>query len=724
MGGAEQRPPWHLAEPLHRRGFLKLGGVAAAGLIVGFRFPEAGADGTSTFLPNAFVRISPDGAVTVVVNKSEMGQGVHTALAMLVAEELDCEWSRVRVEPAPVEPGYEDPVMGEYRTDGSTSIRSSWEPFRWAGASARQLLVQAAAAAWGVEARSLRTRSGHVFDDASGHSVSYGELTAAAAALPAPSAIALKKREEFTLIGTDVPRLEGRDKVTGAATFGFDVRLPGMLTAVVARPPTWGGSVRRFDAEPALAVPGVVRVKEVSTGIAVIARDFWSAHCGREALAVDWNDGPHAELSTAELRRRYRRLAEQPGLLVDEAGDVERSLAAATKRLTAEYEVPYLAHAAMEPLNAVARVTADGCEVWTGTQYQSMDQRVAAAVAGVSPQRVRIHTTLLGGGFGRRASPSADFVAEAVEVAKGEDSPVKTVWTREDDTRGGYYRPMFVHKLRTGLDGDGLPVAWHQRLVGQSVAKGTVLEPRMMKDGVDVASVLGTRLPYAIPHQRIESHNADKTLDVLWWRSVGHSHTAFANESFVDEIAHAGGRDPLELRRRLLAGMPRHLAVLELAAEKSGWGTPLPAGRARGIAIQKSFGSYVAEVAEVSLGASGDVRVHRVVCAADCGIAINPRNVAAQMEGAIVYGLSAALYGEITLDDGRVRQSNFHDYPVLRMDRTPAIEVHLVASGARPTGVGEPGLPPIAPAVANALFALTGRRLRKLPFRIGKRESL
>ena len=712
---------------LDRRDFLKLGGVAASGLVVGFYLPErwplAAAPAAGTFAPNAFVRISPDGATTVIVNKSEMGQGVHTALAMLVAEELDCDWSRIRVEPAPVEPEYDDPVMREYRTDGSTSMMSSWGPFRHAGATARHLLVAAAAARWGVEAKALRTEDGRVHHDATGRSASYGELAPAAAALPAPVDVPLKSPRDFRIIGTDVRRLEGKDKVTGAALFGLDLRLPGMLTAVVARPPVCGGKVKEVRSARARAVRGVVKVKEVSSGVAVIARDFWSARTGRDALEVVWDEGTNAGLSTEAMRRRYRELAETPGLLVEKEGDCERALAAAQQTLEAIYEVPYLAHAPMEPLNAVAHVKADGCDVWAGTQYQTMDQRVAAAVTGLRPEQVRIHTVLLGGGFGRRANPTSDFVAEAVEVAKGESAPVKTVWTREDDIRSGYFRPMFVHKLRAGLDAEGWPIAWHQRLVGQSIAEGTVLEPVMMIDGIDIASVLGTHLPYAIEHRRIESHNAARALKVLWWRSVGHSHTAFVNESFLDELAHAGGKDPFELRRRLLAGQPRHLAVLELAAEKAGWGSPLAAGRARGIAVRKAFESYVAEVAEVSLDAGGEVRVRRVVCAVDCGLAINPWNVVAQMEGAIVFGLSAALYGEVTVEKGRVQQSNFHDYPVLRLDRMPAIEVHLVKSDAPPSGVGEPGLPPIAPAVANALFALTGERIRKLPIRLAEASA-
>jgi isoquinoline 1-oxidoreductase beta subunit len=707
-----------------RREFLRHGGLAVSGLVVASFVPEPPSPGIARaagpFAPNAFVRISPDDAVTIVVNKSEMGQGVHTALSMLVAEELDCDWSRILVESAPVAPEYDDPRSGEQITHGSTSVLTSWGPLRTAGAVARALLVEAAARTWGVGAGSLRTEGGRVHHDATGRSASYGELAATAATLPVPAGVRLKRPRDFRVIGTSRGRLEGADKVTGAAQFGIDVRLPGMLTAVVARAPVCGGRVRSFRAEKALAVRGVVKVKEVPTGLAVIAKDFWSARTGRDALEIAWDEGRNALLSTEALRRQYRELAETPGIVVENAGDCDKAIASSARTLEAVYEVPYLAHAPMEPLNAVAHVRADGCDVWTGTQYQTMDQKVAAAVAGLRPEHVRIHTTLLGGGFGRRASLRSDFVAEAVAVAKGEVSPVRTVWTREDDIRGGYYRPMFVHRLRAGLDGEGLPIAWHQRLVGQSIAQGTVLEPVTMKDGVDLSSVMGAHLPYAIDNRRLESRNAPSTLSVLWWRSVGHSHTGFVNESFLDELAHAGGRDPLELRLRLLEGQARHLAVLQLAAEKAGWGTPPPEGRARGIAVREAFGTFVAEVAEVSLDARGEVRVHRVVCAVDCGIAVNPRNVAAQIESGVVYGLSAALYGELTVEKGRVRQSNFHDYPVLRMDRVPAIEVHVVRSEALPTGAGEPGLPPVAPAVGNALFALTGKRVRKLPIRMSE----
>jgi isoquinoline 1-oxidoreductase beta subunit len=708
-----------------RRGFLKVSGAAASGLVLGFyipqRFGPVTVKAAGPFAPNAFLRILPDDTVTVLVGKSEMGQGVYTSLPMILAEELDCDWSRVQVESAPAAPEYYDPMMGEQTTGGSTSVMASWEPLRKAGASARSVLVEAAAQNWGVAVTTLRTEKGRVYHDASGRSATYGELSVKAATLPVPAEVPLKDPKDFKIVGTNVKRVEGRDKVTGKGEFSIDVRLPGMLTAVVAHPPVCGGTAKSFDASKATAIPGVVKVKPISTGIAVIAKDFWTARTAREALEIVWDDGPNGAVDTDATREQYRKLAGEPGLVAENHGDAEKTLAGAAKVVEATYEVPYLAHAPMEPLNAVAHVQTDRCDIWAGTQYQTLDQKVGAAITGLKPEQIHVHTTLLGGGFGRRANITSDFVADAVEVAKGEGVPIKTIWTREEDIQCGYFRPMFVHKFKVGIDANGMPIAWHQRAVGQSLAQGTFLEPFMLKEGIDASSVEGaTEMPYAIENRRIESHNAPRTLTVLWWRSVGHTHTGFVNESFLDEVAHAGGKDPYELRRELLKNQPRHLAVLELAAEKAGWGTPLPSGRARGIALRKSFESYVAEVAEVSLDGDGEVRVDRVVAAVDCGITVNPWNVVAQVESAIVYGLSAALYSELTVKKGRVQQSNFHDYPVLRMDRMPKIEVHLVKSSEKPTGVGEPGVPPLAAAVGNAIFALTGKRVRKLPIRMSE----
>lgn len=705
---------------LTRRRFLKTSGAVASGLLLGFYVPPKGPRGylqaAEPFAPNAFIRITPDDAIKLIINKSEMGQGVYTSLPMLIAEELDANWEKVQVEAAPATPEYTDPNYGMQVTGGSSSVRSSWQPFRQAGASAKALLVEAAAKKWGVDKSSLRTEDGHViYGD---KRASYGALATAAAALPVPENVALKDPKDFKLIGTNVKRIEGESKVTGQAQFSMDVKLPDMLTAVVAHPPVCGGKVKSFNADKATAVPGVVKVKQIGSGVAVLAKDFWTARTARDEIEIEWDEGENAALSTEALRKEYLELADRPGNVAEDEGDAEATLSSAAKTVEGVYEVPFLAHAPMEPLNATAHVQADRCDIWAGTQAQSIDQMVAAGITGLSPAQVHIHTTLLGGGFGRRANFTSDFVSDAVQVAHGEGVPVKTIWTREDDIQCGYYRPMFVHKVKAGVDADGMPIAWHQRLVGESIAEGTMMEQAVMQNGVDMMSVEGAaHMPYAIPNRHVEVHNAKKRLSVLWWRSVGHTHTGFVNESFLDEVAHAGGKDPFELRRELLKDQPRHRHVLELAAEKAGWGTPLPEGRARGIAMRKSFESFVAEVADVSVD-GGRVRVHKVVCAVDCGIAINPWNVEAQMESAIIFGLTAALHGELTLENGRVQQSNFHDYPVLRMDETPEIEVHIVKSSEPPTGVGEPGVPPIAPAVANALFALTGKRIRKLPIRL------
>jgi isoquinoline 1-oxidoreductase beta subunit len=708
---------------LTRRTFIKTSGAAASGLVLGFYLPQRGPRGlvfaAEPFAPNAFVRIAPDETLTVLVPKSEMGQGVYTSLPMILAEELDADWNRVKVEASPATPEYADKAMGMQVTGGSTSIRSSWEQFRNAGATARQMLVEAAAREWNVPASELSTDKGHVVHRGSDRKASYGELSAKAATLPVPANVSLKDPKDFKLIGQNVKRVEGREKVTGEAQFSMDLRLPGMLTAVVARSPVLGGKVKSFNADKAMAMPGVVKVKQIPSGIAVLAKDFWTADTARNALQIEWDLGANANLTTEALRVEYRKLADQPGLVAEDEGNTEQMLARAEKTYEASYEVPYLAHAPMEPLNAVAQVHSDGVDIWAGTQGQSIDQMVASHITGHPADKIRVHTTLLGGGFGRRANATSDFVADAVASANGEGVPVKTIWTREDGIQGGYYRPMFLHTLRASLDANGMPFAWHQRLVGQSIAQGTPFEPMLMQNGIDMASVEGAAgMPYAIPHRRIESHNAERRLPVLWWRSVGHTHTGFVNESFLDELAHAGGKDPFELRRTLLKDHPRHLRVLELAAEKAGWGKPVPEGRARGIAVRQSFESYVAEVAEVSVSERGEVRVHKVVCAVDCGIAVNPWNVEAQMQSAIVFGLTAALYGELTIEKGRVQQSNFHDYEMLRMERMPEIEVHIVKSTESPTGVGEPGVPPIAPAVANALFTLTGKRVRKLPIRL------
>jgi len=666
---------------------------------------------------NAFVEIGADETVTILVNKSEMGQGVYTSLPMLVAEELECEWSKIRVESAPVEAVYNHTAFGIQMTGGSTSVSSEWERLRKLGAAAREMLIGAAAAIWEVDNSSCRAENGKVIHR-SGKTFTYGELAAKAAALPPPQEVPLKDASAFKIIGKPMLRLDTPEKVNGRAVFGLDAKIEGMLTAVVARSPVFGGKVKSFSASKAKAVPGVKEVVQVESGVAVLGADFWSANLGRRALEVVWDEGPHAGLSTAGMREDYARLARTPGALARKEGDGEATLAKAAQKIEAEYEVPYLAHAMMEPLNCLVDLRDHSCEIWTGTQFQTVDQAAAARVAGLKPEEVKIHTLFLGGGFGRRANPHADFVTEAVQVAKAAKKPVKVVWTREDDIKGGYYRPMWYDRIRAGLDEKKNLIAWQHTVVGQSILKGSPFEKGLAHDGIDITSVEGAEdLPYEIPSILVDLHSPVLKVPVQWWRSVGHSHTGFVVESFMDEVAHAAGKDPFEFRQDLLAKHLRHKGVLELAAQKAGWGKPLPPDRARGIAIHESFGSFVAQVAEVSVNPAGKVRVHRVVCAIDCGRFVNPDMIAAQMEGGIVYGLSAALYGAITFKNGRVEQRNFNDYPVLRINEMPMVEVHIMQSQEEPGGVGEPGVPPIAAAVANAVFALTGKRIRRLPIR-------
>jgi isoquinoline 1-oxidoreductase beta subunit len=706
-----------------RRDFLKTSAAATGGLVIAFNVPgakrlaAAGTDPAAGFAPNAFLRIADDDTVTVLLAHSEMGQGIWTALPMLIAEELDCDWTKVRVEHAPAAPEYAHTAFGLQATGGSTTTWSEFDRYRQAGATARALLVQAAAERAGVPVAECRTENGAVI--AGGQRIPFGELVKEAAELPTPESVPLKDPKEWKVIGTPTRRLDTPEKITGKAKFGIDTRLEGMLTAVVARAPTFGGSVKTFDASAAKAVPGVRHVVQVPSGVAVVADHTWAALKGREVLSVEWNPGPAAGVDSAALIEEWRELVKSPGSTAKESGDTAAAIAGAATTFDAEFSFPYLAHAAMEPLNCTVRIGADGCDVWTGTQFQGPDQQAAAAIAGLRPDQVRIHTTFLGGGFGRRANPATDFVSEAVHVAKatGAGVPVKTVWTREDDTRGGYYRPAFVHRARLGLGADGMPVAWDHDMAGQSILAGTFFEPAMAETGIDPSSVEGLAdSPYLaeVPNHRVGVHTPAPGVPVLWWRSVGHTHTAFVVESLVDEAAHAAGQDPVAYRRAMLANHPRHLGVLNLAAEKAGWGSAPPAGRARGVAVHESFGSFVAEIAEVSVE-DGRIRVHEVTCAVDCGIAVNPETIRAQLQGAVAFGLSATLHSALSLEDGRVQESNFDGYKVLRLAEMPEVSVHIVPSTDPPGGVGEPGTPPIAPAVANAVFALTGKRLRDLP---------
>ena len=707
-----------------RRKFLKDGAALMGGLVIGFYLPvrsdrayAADAQPKPVYPPNAFIRIARDSSITIVVNKSEMGQGVYTSMPMLIAEELEADWSRIHIESAPVAAVYNHTSFGMQLTGGSSSVPSSWEQLRRVGASGRIMLIRAAAQKWNVPEGECYAENSQVIHASSGKKTSYGELADAAAKQPLPDNVPLKSPKDFKLIGKPVKRLDTPAKTNGSAEFGLDVRLPNMLTVVIARSPVFGGKVKRFDATKALKQPRVRGVYQVPSGIAVAATGFWPARVARELLEIEWDEGPGAALSTPKMRAEYLELAKKPGAVARKDGDIEQGFKSAFRSVSAEYEVPYLAHATMEPLNVVVDLKPHRCTIWTGTQAQTMDRNMAAKTAGLKPEQVEIHTTFLGGGFGRRANPRSDFVQEAVQVAKVIGKPIKVVWTREDDMRGGYYRPMWADHIEAGIGRDGRPLAWKHTIVGQSIVADTLFEPMLTKNGIDATSVEGASdLPYLIPNLQVELHSPKNVVPVQWWRSVGHSHTAFVVETMIDELAHLAGKDPVAYRLDILPAESRYRGVLQLAAEKAGWGkTRLPDHHAYGVAVHKSFESYVAQVAEVSLE-NGKVRVHRVVAAVDCGMVVNPDGVRQQIEGAIVFGLSAALHGAITLENGRVMQSNFDQYTPLRISEMPQVEVYIVESSEHPTGIGEPGTPPIAPAVANALFALTGKRLRRMPF--------
>ena len=704
-----------------RRRFLQ----ASGGLLLAVGFPAARSQEDSLFLhrgfmPNAFVRVASDNTVTVIVKHLEMGQGTYTGLPTLVAEELDADWSQVRVEAAPADAAkYNNLLWGPAQgTGGSTALANSWEQLRKAGATARAMLVGAAAQKWKAPVAEIRVSKGVVsWKD---RKSTFGELAGDAAKQKVPTEVKLKDPSRFVYIGKSgtARRTDARDKSTGRARFTQDVKLPGLLTAVVLHPPRFGGKLKSFDAAQAKAIPGVVEVvgfsNPATNGVAVLARDYFTARKGRDALKADWEEASAFRGSSNELLEDYKKLAATPGLPARIEGDVKAALAGAAKTLEAVYEFPYLAHAAMEPMNCVVQLSDGQCEVWNGEQFQSVDQAALAQFLGLKPTQVKLNQLYAGGSFGRRANPQSDYVLEAAAIAKatGGKYPVKLVWGREDDMRAGYYRPMYVHALKAGLDARGNIVAWQHTIVGQSILAGTAFESMMVKGGIDATSVEGAaNLPYAIANVAVTLHSPKVGVPVQWWRSVGSTHTAFATECFLDECAHAAGKDPLELRRTLLARHPRHLAALNLAAQRAG---PLKKGTARGIAVHESFNTVVAQVVELSRRKAG-LKIERVVCAVDCGIAVNPDVVAAQMESGIAYGLSAALTGAITLKDGMVEQSNFHDYQVLRAAQMPRIEVAIVPSKENPSGVGEPATPVIAPALANAILALDGKSVRTLP---------
>lgn len=730
------------APVLNRRDFLKTGAAAGGGLMIGFYLPSSAfgdaAEDQEKKTPNPFnawVHITPDNRVTLILGKSEMGQGIMTALPMILAEELSVDWKQVRIEQAPT-----NPAIYDHGTGGSGSVAGSWLPLRRAGAAAREMLITAAAQHWNVDRNTCKAQDGGVLHGARKQFLTYGELVDTAAKLPVPdfNTVPLKNSDDFTIVGHDHNRFEARDKSTGKAKFGIDSRMPGMQYAVIARCPVFGGKLAKFDATKAKAVPGVREVISIDPvgqgaftagGVVVVADNSWAAIQGRNALEITWDEGPNADESSESLRKHFIENAAKPGKMFRNDGDVDAALGSAAKKVEAVYELPFAAHACMEPMNCTVHIRPDGAEAWVPTQGPQWAQAVIAEVSGLPPEKVNVHTTLMGGGFGRRYQ--ADFVMEAAQVAKATGKPVMVLWTREDDMQHDFYRPASYHRLTGGVDAQGKLAAWKHFQSSTSIA--AVWE----KDGKEKpeASEFATAafIPYETPNFRVEYALAHSGVPRAWWRSVEHSSSGFVVESFVDELAAAAGVDPLEFRLRLIGDArkipdftnpkenkpldtARLKGVLQLAAEKAGWGKPLPKGVGRGIAAYYSFESYTSAVAEVTVQ-DRQVKIHRIVYAVDCGRPVNPNGVAAQVEGAAVYGLSAALKDAITIDRGRVRQANFNDYDMPRMSDMPKVEVHVIRSKEEPTGIGEPGLPVVAPAVCNAIFAATGKRLRRLPIR-------
>jgi isoquinoline 1-oxidoreductase beta subunit len=697
-----------MSRALSRRGFIQVSAAATGGLLLGLSLPLKGAAQSAAGAPklNAFVKIGTDDVITLIIHKPENGQGTVTSLAMLLAEELECDWKKIQWEFAPVEAVYGGALQGTF---GSQAIRTTWQPLRQAGAVARELLISAAAQRWNVDRAQCKAENHAVINTSTGAKLSYGSLAETASKLPAPapSSISLKPPSQFRLLGKATKRLDSPQKVTGRASYAIDLKLPGMLYAVVARSPVFGGGVAGFDAKKAKAVPGVRHVIQIPEGIAVVADDTWSAIEGRRALTIQWNEGANANLSSSGIRTLLAGLAEKPGAVGRRTGQGAAALETAARKLEAVYEVPYLAHAPMEPHTCVARVTPEICEVWAGTQIPGVAHSNAVTASGLPASKVQVHTLYMGGGFGSRGGGA--WITEVVNIAKTVGAPVKLTYTREDDLQHDRYRPASYIRFAGGLDGGGNAVAWTARAVCSS------WQASLPANGVDREGVAGVAdILYAIPNIQVEYHEPGLSVPTNYWRSVGHSQNTFFTESFIDEMAVAAGKDPVEFRKNLLSTQSRLLRTVELAAEKAGWGKPLPAGRFQGIAAVNCFGSFNTQVAEVSIQ-QGRLRVHRVVSAVDCGQVVNPAGVEQQMQSAIVYGLSAALRGNITLEKGRVQQTNFNQYEPLRIDEMPVVETHIVASQDAPGGIGEVGTPAIAPAVTNAIFRATGKRIRRLP---------
>ncbi len=699
---------------ISRRHFLQTSGA----LWLAFHVPSATSASTDKgFAPNAYLRIDPSGQVTVIVAYVEMGQGTYTSIPMLLAEELEIPLSSVRVEHAPPDERlYGNPFLGGIQATGnSNAIRGSWEPMRRAGAAARTMLVQAAARRWNVDPASCRAENGAVLHRASGRRLKYGALAGAAAKLPmpAPESVRLKRREDFKLIGTPAKRLDLSGKVNGAAIYGIDASVPGMKVATLAITPVFGGKLRKLDDAAAKAVAGVRQIVRLDDAVAVVADDMWAAKKGLASLNIEWDDGLNANASSASLVADMEKASGNPGTVARQEGDFAKAVGGAVTRHEATYQVPFLAHATLEPMNCTVHVRKASCELWVGTQAMTRTQAAAAQVLGLPVEKVTVHNHLIGGGFGRRLE--VDGVIRAVQVAKRVDGPVKLIYSREEDIQHDMYRPYFYDRMTAGLDVQGMPVAWSHRITGSSIMARWA--PPFFQKGLDPETVDGAvEPPYALPNVVVEYvRHEPPGIPTAFWRGVGPAHNVFMVESFIDELAAAAGKDPIAYRRALLGGNARARAVLDLAAQKGGWGKPLPRGSGRGISLQHAFGSYLAQVAEVEVAPGGEVRVRRVVCAVDCGVVVNPDTVRAQMESGVAFGISAALREEITLKNGRVEQANFGDYHLLRMHEMPAIDVHLIESGEAPGGIGETATACVMPALTNAIFAATGKRIRKLP---------